>query len=209
MALRFERVYIRDLQKSETDFRDLSAKVVSEIITELYGSRSTQELETVTFRLEWGGEYLDFRVGGPDLLLPDEGSSQLLQNTEFVKIHTSKTFVELAKKASRMLVFEGAKKADICTLKFFDTVKVISSKAYLQMLLDLEKLGKVRLFKSTNILSISGQRFRFTDPTPIAQYGPGLYEVDSLGTNLFSHLSQAVEDMWRLETQVKDAENES
>ena len=202
MALKFERVFVRNLQSSNSDLRDFTP----EIITEIIGETCKTEPK---FRLEWGGEYLDFRLNeGRTYLIPERGSVSLLQNSAMVVPQNAKSFVSLAASASQFFVFEGPKGVNLLPINFFDVIQVVGSKDYPKMLSDLEKAKKVRTAKSTNVLSVSGQRFQFEDPDAVCIYGPVFYEADSLGTTMFVKLSKTIETMWT-KSQLKDGQEES
>ena len=196
MALNFERVFGRKLV-SNPDLRDLTPKVLVEII------EKTRQTEP-KFRLEWGGEYLDFRLNEErTYLIPERGSVSLLQDSKLVVPQDAESFVKLASSASQFHVFEGPNGADLLPVNFFGWIALISHKDYLRMISDLEKVGKVLVIKSINVLSVSEKRFQFKDSEAIQKCGNVLYEIDSLGTTMFAKLSKTIETMWT-KSQLKD-----
>lgn len=216
MALRFERVYIRELSETkDEDLRGFSPEIVTEIL-DLLSSVYPEPDEggPPMFRIEWGGEFLNLRMASKEILVPYEGSARLFGSQKFMIPLTPAAFTFLAKDATKVMVFEGRRRTNLLTTNFFDTVRVIHYIDYIMMVSELEIKRKLTVHKSTNILSTSGLRFKFQDPADIAKYGAEPYEVDSLGTSIFAHISKTIEDMWRENcpdpsTQVKDAPGES
>ena len=161
--------------------------------------------ENVKFRLQWGGEYLDFRLNEPkDYIIPEKGSVSLLNSSKLIVPYTIKSFINLSKGASKFMVFGATLSKNISAI--FDCIGLVSYKDWSRMISDLEKEGKVITVKSLNVLSESGLRFSFKDSANIKVFGPSLYEFDSLGTTMFVELGDAIETLWKT---VKDAQEKS
>jgi len=204
MATRFEKVYTRDLVESNERLEDLNSEVISKLIKTIIDA--SNQLDSVTFRIEWAGEYVDFSLDIKGKFIPKEGSIKILNNKNFHRLFDAKSFYEIIKGATKFLIFEGINGLDLSGLQLFSSIKILASKNFEQMLKDLEQAGIVNTETSSNILSVSSKRFRFKRLEEQVKYSTEYYEVDCLGTSFFTYLSDDIEKMW---IQLKDGEGEN
>lgn len=169
-------------------------------------------------RLLWGEEYVEF-IFEDEKIYPIEGSTSIIGFSPHHKVspvqHNIDEFLELIKTCSKFILIPNDDKtiSEECE-KFFDVVRIHRVEDYSSMVTELEKYGYVETVRSTNIMAVDERKFMLTEKAysalnhliiegkdkkiNILRYANIAYEVDTLGTSLFSELTDIIIDLHKL-----------
>jgi hypothetical protein len=218
MAVKLKTYYIRDLNLTPLNIIDLEFIIynISPSIRLNWGKEYidfnfTTPIKSPDSDIKKTLKYLkseNISIG----LYPTNGSYELLgrgisKNSIDIKTYNLKEFCEMSKKATEFIaMYTQSEKIDSRSsnhsnlennINLFHTTKIKSYIDYSYIITELEKNKFVNTFSSENILRTDERRFSLNaiskkiNPA-IDLYIGNTYEVDSLGTNFYSELSQEI-----------------
>ena len=160
-------------------------------------------------RLLWGDKYAEFKYAkDPEDksfpmkgFYPHTGSNDILGEVVKIKLYTSPEFLNLYTSSDFLVALDvDTSNVGACN-ELFSSSNVTWYTDYSQLVTYLENSKYLRTKQTENWLSVDGRKFKlnkkFVECVPqLETYSQTYYEVDSLGTSLFSELTKFMEILY-------------
>jgi len=190
MALKLQKVY-------ETSFltKEKYDKIISIMRENTPLDLDYEKMPVI--KLWWKKDYAKFIFSNyeKDFLIPQFYSKNIVD----IKDYTFEDFYSLIEKCTLVQIYE--KDNDLKLDNYFNNVNIEKYKDYSQTITDLEKENFVCTIPSKNIMSLDGRKFiilsKSNEKIKVPNnYMEEFYEVDLLGTSLFTDITEYIENLW-------------